>query len=117
MREVEKLTREIAVEKARKRDISPELEQMEIKFAESLGTKVEIRPQEEGGKLIISYFSAEDLATILQSLHREGGAPARPRTEAEETLRESLAEELGLVDDVPKKDKTDDSFSVENFSI
>ena len=117
VREVEKLTREIAVEKARKRDISPELEQMEIKFAESLGTKVEIRPQEEGGKLIISYFSAEDLATILQSLHREGGAPARPRTEAEETLRESLAEELGLVDDVPKRDKTDDSFSVENFSI
>lgn len=104
VREVEKLSREIAVEKARRRDIAPELEQMEMQFAESLGTKVEIRPQDQGGKLIISYFSQEDLAGILSHL---GG-------EKKEIEKEIKNEDTAVMqNDVPK----DDEFSVEHFSI
>lgn len=97
VREVEKITREIAWEKARKRDVKPEIEAMEQAFAESLGTKVEIREQEGGGKLIIDFFSTDDLASILTKVKKE---------EAEE--RGTATEE---------KTPEDDSLSVENFSI
>ncbi len=110
VREVEKLTREIAVEKARIRNIPPELEQLEIQFAESLGTKVEIRPQDQGGKVIISYFSPDDLRALLGHLDRQQPIPTAPAT--------PLAPEEPLVmqEDVPKKD-LDDPYGVENFSI
>ena len=115
VREVEKITREIAVEKARTRNIPPELEQIEMQFAQSLGTKVEIRPQEQGGKLIISYFSAEDLRTILG--HMEQQAQSTPQ------IAPAVEEPLVMQDDVPKADMSPeasakgDEFSVENFSI
>lgn len=65
VRDVEKITRDIAWDKARKRDIKPEIEALERKLAETLGTKVEIREQEGGGKLIIDFFSPEDLSAIV----------------------------------------------------
>ncbi len=116
VREVEKITRDIAVEKARKRDISPELEQMELQFAESLGTKVEIRPQDAGGKIIISYFSPEDLSTILnQMVERE------KRRIAESTeLQPARDEPMVMQDDVPREEqfkRDEDSFTPEQFSI
>ncbi len=104
VREVERLTRQIAVEKARKRDIPPELEQMELRFAESLGTKVEIRPQEEGGKVIISYFSPDDLRAILAQF--ENRNPDASGT----------SEAVQAVDDVPKRD-AEEEFGTQHFSI
>lgn len=96
VREVEKLTREIAVEKARRRDIPPEIERMEAELAESLGTKVEIRPQDQGGKLIISYFSAEDLRTILAQLEERNrvAAAAAPAPELPTQVREVVHEDV-----------------------
>lgn len=122
VREVEKLTREIAVEKARRRDIPPELEQMELKIAESLGTKVEIRPQEEGGKLIISYFSPEDLRYILNQLEMRQGTPDVLRTSDVQSLDTPAPEEpLVMQDDVPLNEqrplKDDDEFGVQHFSV
>jgi ParB family chromosome partitioning protein len=98
VREVEKITREIAWEKARKRDIKPEIEAMEKAFAESLGTKVEIREQEGGGKLIIDFFSTDDLSAILTKVNKEKGTDE----EAPDKGRNTSGE---------------DTFSVENFSI
>ena len=123
VREVEKLTREIAVEKARKRDIPLELEQMEIKFAESLGTKVEIRPQDEGGKLIISYFSPEDLRTILAQLEERSGQSVTQTNPASHTAptMESAVDSLVMQNDVPLQEATakadDDTFGLQNFSL
>ena len=118
VREVEKITREIAVEKARRRDIPPEIEQMEMQPAETLGTKVEIRPQEQGGKLIISYFSPEDLRAILSQIEHQ-------QTMAQQSVPDMpLAPEESTVmqDDVPKNDLaaqagSDEVFSVDKFSI
>jgi ParB family chromosome partitioning protein len=115
VREVEKITREIAVEKARKRDIPPELEQMEVQFAQSLGTKVEIRPQEQGGKLIISYFSPEDLHTLLGQLDQRGGANVTLHTPEAPALTPAVEEPLVMQEDVPKKDE--DNFDPSNFAI
>ncbi len=116
VREVEKITRDIAVEKARKRDITPELEQMELQFAESLGTKVEIRPQDAGGKIIISYFSPEDLSTILnQMVERE-----KRRISENAEPQPAQEEPLVMQDDVPREElvkREDEGFNPQQFSI
>ncbi len=102
VRDVEKITREIAWEKARKRDIKPEIEAMERTLAESLGTRVEIREQEGGGKVIIDFFSPEDLEGILGRLKSERTQAAIP---AEDVLS------------TPASTTDDSSFSVDKFSI
>lgn len=101
VRDVEKITREIAWEKARKRDVKPEIEAIEHAFAESLGTKVEIREQEGGGKLIIDFFSTDDLESILTKVKRGESVGASQK----ENPR----------DQGPARE--DPGFSVENFSI
>ncbi len=113
VRDVERMSREIAVEKARRRDIPPELVQIEMQFAESLGTKVEIRPQEQGGKVIISYFSPEDLRTILAQLEKQN--TAQSATPALSAIPAAPEEPLVMQDDVPKKDE--DEFNLSTFSI
>jgi ParB family chromosome partitioning protein len=101
VREVEQITRDIAVEKARKRpDQAPELEALEKAFAESLGTKVVIKQEQKGGKLIIDYFSTDDLEAILAHLKNPGTALNAP---AENTLS-----------DAPDGE---DTFSLKDFSI
>lgn len=99
VRDVEKLTREIAWDRARKREVKPEIQAMEKELAESLGTAVEIREDASGGKLIINFFSEDDLAMILSKIknREEGSAPAPSAPLA--------------------KEDDDSAFSVENFSI
>ena len=49
---------------------------MEEKFAESLGTRVEIERRETGGKLVIDFFSNDDLVQLLEVMksNKTGGA-------------------------------------------
>lgn len=108
VRDVEKMTREIAWDKARKRSIRPEIEALERQLAESLGTRVEIREQDSkggSGKLIIDFFSEEDLAVLLQKMSEEKqSAQAHPVAESPEQVSD-------------RNDGTGDDFSVEHFSI
>jgi len=46
----------------------PELQEIEQKLIEKLGTKVEVRGTTAKGRIEISYFSAEDLERLLESL-------------------------------------------------
>jgi ParB family chromosome partitioning protein len=97
VRQVEEITRSIAVERARKKEEQPpEIEILQKAFSESLGTKVEIKKQESGGKLIIDFFSTEDLESIFahmtQRAFKEGEVSTPPPSE-------------------------EDSFSADHFSI
>jgi ParB family chromosome partitioning protein len=105
VREVEKLTREIAWDRARKKEVKPEIKAMQDAFTESLGTEVEIREQEGGGKLIINFFSAEDLEAILARVSNQKTASNDSLNVTENTAPQPLPKE------------NDDTFSVENFSI
>lgn len=75
VREAEQLARGIAKEKVRKKDydFNPEIANYEEKFAESLGTRVHIERRDVGGKIVIDYFSPEDLDTILELLKNNQG--------------------------------------------
>jgi ParB family chromosome partitioning protein len=70
VRETEAIGRKIAYDKVRKKEYVPDPEMMELegKLAESLGTRVHIEKKETGGKVVIDFFSHDDLRTILDIL-------------------------------------------------
>lgn len=70
VRESEKIARGIATDKVRKKDFNfdPQIASYQEKLSESLGTRVSIEKKEVGGKIVIDYFSPNDLQTILDLL-------------------------------------------------
>ena len=73
VREVERISRKIAIDKVRKKDwvnSDPELIEIEKQFSETFGTRVQIMKTDFGGKLTIDYFAPEDLRKVLDMLHR-----------------------------------------------
>jgi len=62
------------VEKSR---IDPEIEQLEERLREALGTKVKVQKEGEGGKLTISFYSQEELHGLIQKIARQ-----KPETKA-----------------------------------
>ena len=74
VREAEALARGIAKDKVRKKDAAhdPQITDYEEKLAESLGTRVHIERRDVGGKIVIDYFSPDDLETILDLLKNNG---------------------------------------------
>lgn len=67
VRETETIARRIAHDKVRKKEraFDPELVELEDKLSESLGTRVQIERRDNGGKILIDYFSNEDIKNIL----------------------------------------------------
>lgn len=67
VREVERISRKIATDRVRKKEwnIDPELVLIEKQFTDTLGTRVQISRTDFGGKVVIDYFSPEDLRKIL----------------------------------------------------
>jgi ParB family chromosome partitioning protein len=71
VREAEGIARRIAVDKARKRrELNPDLVELERKLTETLGTRVQIEEREQGGKITIDYFSPGDLESIITLLEK-----------------------------------------------
>ncbi len=90
VRESEALARRSAQDRVTpKYKINPEILSLEKKLTEKLGTRVQIEQKEVGGKLVISFFSAEDLATLLDNMRLESernqvtrtfdGSPTAPK--------------------------------------
>ena len=76
VRELERIVRKIATDKVRKKTFDGfdvELIEMEKKFMETLGTRVQIQKTDYGGKLTIDYFSVEDLEVMLERIKAENG--------------------------------------------
>lgn len=89
VRDVEKIARGIATEKVRKKTLDntdTELMEMEKKFTETLGTRVQIHKTEFGGRLAIDYFTVEDLETILRRIKEEEAEAAEQSATALQDL-------------------------------
>ena len=74
VREVERIVRKIATDKVRKKnpgEFDVELIEIEKKFMETLGTRVQIQKTDYGGQLTIDYFSIEDLEAMLSRMKHE----------------------------------------------
>lgn len=145
VRDVEQITRKIATEKVRKKtwkDTDPELIAIEKQFTESLGTRVQISKTEYGGKVVIDYFSPEDLQKLLVMMQKERESAREPARMEDITnatplevpsTEDVIAEQAGEgtdeetpVDDVPpaemerrdnSEEEDEELYSIKNFSL
>ena len=120
VREAEGLARRVAYDKVRKRNhmYNPNLIELEQRLTETLGTRVMIETREVGGKLVIDYFSDDDLRSLLALFEGQKLQPAQPSASVVEAAIENAPEDAVLVDDVPKAELVDeDSFDPKSFSI
>ncbi|MCR4325789.1 MAG: ParB/RepB/Spo0J family partition protein [Patescibacteria group bacterium] len=131
VRDSEQVARRIATDRARKPDLTPELLLLERELTESLGTRVRIEKKQDGGKVLIDFFSVDDLSHIREILARakkEATAPAQEtpefRTEAvNEEVVDAMKEPLSVGEAASerrkeeKKDSDDDLYAISNFSV
>lgn len=68
VRMVEQMARRLAQDKIRKHDKTPEMMALEKSLTETLGTRVMIEKRPQGGRLLIEFFSPEDLSHIAAIL-------------------------------------------------
>ncbi|HRH27102.1 MAG TPA: ParB/RepB/Spo0J family partition protein [Parcubacteria group bacterium] len=147
VREAEAIGRRIAYDKIKKKGVTldPETQELEEKLTETLGTRVSIEKRENGGKILIDFFSPEDLHNILDLIktnkvksptemldkHIQANPvpPTNPNipayiqdSTASEMTIEDLKTEENLDDRTPEEIKKDDNteeeiYSIKNFSI
>ncbi len=109
VRHVEQMVRRIAQDKIRKHDKTPEMMDIEKSLTETLGTRVLIENRPNGGRVLIEFFSPEDLSNIVAALAAEASAKT---AEAEEKLEEATG--IDTTSDAPAEE---DLYSVKNFSV
>lgn len=135
VRETEHIARRVAHDKVRKKGaLNPEMIELENEFSTKLGTRVTIEPSRLGGKLVISYFTPEDLKNILESLQLSADvntlASVTGAAEALETavaVNEAVAaaadENISILDDRSSSERdyssADDAdlYTIRNFNV
>ena len=144
VRESERIARSIAVERSRKkvRGYDPDIVGLEQELTESLGTRVQIESKEVGGKIMIDFFSNDDLRELLRVLNAKADSVERsvdldttaensPGFDDEPALVEDdiQNEEMEGTNDTNVQDDTvsngtssddeegDDLYSIRNFSV
>ena len=97
VREAEAIARKIAYDKVRKKEYArdPELSDLEQKLTDSLGTRVHIERRENGGQLLIDFFSNEDLRMILDIMN------SNKQKSGDELLKRHIAKQTASVVNVP----------------
>lgn len=126
VRFVEQMARRIATDKIRKHDKTPEMMELERSLTETLGTRVMIENRPNGGRVLIEFFSPEDLshiATILaERREQEEMLSAEATASVEEVRAESgtdnPANTTPVRDEVPSpKDQDEDLYSISSFTV
>lgn len=129
VRMVEQLARRIATDKVRKHDKTNEMVELEKSLTETLGTRVLIENRPNGGRVLIEFFSPEDLANIANILAAreaqilaEKSAPAATENDAA-IVPPDLFPNTSLVipaeEEKPasQKEPEDDMYSVSSFTV
>ena len=106
VRDAEQLARRVATDRVRKTDLTPELLLLERELTEK---------KDQGGKVLIDFFTVDDLAHIRAALSKKDEASGIPATaDAIEEAPASLAE----VHERPvSKQEEDDLYSIKNFTV
>ncbi len=126
VRDSEQVARRVALDKVRKTDLTPELLLLERELTEKLGTRVRIEKKDQGGKVLIDFFSVDDLAHIRDVIarqvagqaarHEHSAAPAAAlETPPDVPTPETPAEQT--TDDPKEERSEDDLYSIKNFSV
>ena len=121
VRMVEQMARRLAQDKIRKHDKTPEMMALEKSLTETLGTRVLIENRPQGGRLLIEFFSPEDLShiaailatqeeTVTQEAEQPAATPGEPEVFPNTT-------QIQPVDAAPPAAVEEDLYSVRNFSV
>ena len=68
VRQLERAAAQAAPRRRRARTLDSQAAALEDQLRQRLGTKVSLAPRKKGGRIVVEYFSPEDLARILQLL-------------------------------------------------
>lgn len=117
VRDAEQVARRIATERARKVDLTPELLLLERELTEKLGTRVRIEKKDQGGKVLIDFFSVDDLVHIREVFTRQQQMPEKTI----ETVIGADAASISPVADTPATppptEPEEDLYSIKNFTV
>ena len=130
VRASERIARSIAQEHVRSyHKKSPEMQEMEKALTETLGTRVIIEPNEQGGRLMIDFFSPDDLSALVASLaireatQSPNGLPQAESSGSNITLVPPpvFPNTTQVADPItppaPEEPTDDDLYSVKNFTL
>lgn len=123
VRMVEQMVRRIATDKIRKHDKTPEVMELERSLTETLGTRVFIENRPNGGRVLIEFFSPEDLSHIATILAERNEIAPEMSAEAEQSVEEVLeATPLESTTEAPTEappavNQDEDLYSIKNFTI
>jgi ParB family chromosome partitioning protein len=130
VRVVEQLARRIATDKIRKHDKTEEVRELEKSLTETLGTRVFIENRPNGGRVLIEFFSPEDLshiAAILAERKELETAVLNPDAIVDTPVAETEAETTPFpnttlipepqAEPVSEETKEDDLYSISNFVV
>ncbi len=125
VRESERISRQIATDRIRKRNFGsqPEVIEMQEKLAEHFGMRVSIQRKEIGGKVVIDFMNAEDLKTILGKMIQDQEAIKKASNvsavvEQEEIERQSqINKNRESKEDELEDDVDGELYSVSNFTV
>lgn len=117
VRDSEKISRSIAIEKVRKQKLTPEFLELEQQLSDKLGTRVRIEKAQNGGKVVIDFFNDEDAKNLLELMQHTIASPTPVLDQNVSSEEENMA-----INDVSKKELDSDAddpdlYSVQNFSI
>ncbi len=119
VRMLEQMVRRIATDKVRKLDKSAEMVELEKSLTETLGTRVMIENRPQGGRLMIEFFSPEDLSHIVAALAARDAqmasvaevAPAQPSGDM------PVHPNTTPLPPMPAPTPEEDLYSIKNFSV
>ena len=120
VRAAERIARSIAQERVRKyHRKTPEMAELEKSLTQTLGTRVIIETNAEGGRLLIDFFSPEDLSTIATALVAQ--SVGEPKESPTGTVMPVFKNTTQVSDDPippPAPDADDEElYSISNFSV
>jgi len=114
VRVVEQLARRIATDKIRKKDKTPEMMELEKSLTETLGTRVIIENRPNGGRVLIEFFSPEDLTHIAASIAAQQNMTTISEESAVEEPIPTVYPNTTLVTDTEPEE---DLYSVKDFAV
>ena len=118
VRAAERIARSIAQERVRKHHRkTPEMAELEKSLTESLGTRVIIEANAEGGRLSIDFFSPEDLSHLVAALAAQQVSGAQAAEAAAMPIHPNTTQVDPVPLAAPDEPGEDDLYSVSNFSL
>ncbi len=120
VRDAEQISRRIATDRVRKKErmYDPDIVALEESVSERLGTRVRVEPTGLGGRILIDYFSPEDIRKILTLLEgRENPLIAETAELATSVASGETPAPNAVTPESNKEDGDDDLYAVSNFSL